>query len=145
VVLALLAVACGGAPQQAAQPTPLPTVTPRPAVPPTAVAPTPAPLATLDPRGGTPSEVEGAFLDNIDELIGEIADLTATPCEDLRAIATQNPNLLPSLRGFVSTIRRLGGSQAALDTDSVKAALGDLDQSVGQLEGALNRCGLAPT
>jgi hypothetical protein len=75
-------------------------------------------------------------------LLDEIDDLTTVPCEDLRAIMTQNPALVPSLRGFVTTLKRVGSSQAALDTETVRAALDDLDQAVGQLDGTLGRCGL---
>jgi hypothetical protein len=119
-----------------------PTPTFRPAVPPTpdpAVAPTPA--ATLDPAIDQ-NEVEVAFLSQIDDIIAEATDLAVIPCEDMQVVTTRNPSLVPSLRGFAATVKRVSSTQAALDTDAVKSALADLDQTMAQLEGALSMCGI---
>jgi hypothetical protein len=97
---------------------------------------------TPDTTGADPTEVENAFLSNIDDVIAEAADLTAAPCEDLRLVTRDNPNLVPSVRGYAATLKRLGSSQAVLNTDAVKAGLSDLDHSMGELEGALNQCGI---
>ena len=148
IILAVSLVGCsagGGppapqAPAATAAPTLGPTPTFRPAVPPTQSAP-PTPDATMEAEAA-PSEVEIAFLDNLDELIAEATDLAVTPCEDLQAITQQNPNLVPSIRGYAAAIKRVSTSQPMLDTDAVKASIGDLDHTMGQFEGALSLCGV---
>ena len=127
------------APAATVAPTLGPTPTFRPAVPPTQSAPTPDP--EMEPEAA-PSDVEIAFLDNLDDLIAEATDLSLAPCEDLQAITQQNPNLVPSIRGYAAAIKRVSTSQPMLDTDAVKASIGDLDHTMGQLEGALSLCGV---
>jgi hypothetical protein len=147
-LVALVLSACGGP-----RPTPGPAPTSTPAPAPTATliaAPNPTsatqPQAqpTLDPTSASPSEVENALLSNVDDLIAEAADLAVTPCEDLIVVIRENPNLLPSIRGFAAAVKRIGATQAVLNTDTVKAGLSDLDHSMGELEGALNLCGIKP-
>jgi hypothetical protein len=81
-------------------------------------------------------------LSNVDDLIAEANDLTVTSCEDLSQMTHDNPNLLPSLRGFTAAMKRVATSQSVLNTDSVKLALGDLDHTMVALEGALKLCGI---
>ena len=107
--------------------------------PPTQSAPTPD--AEMEPEAA-PSDVEIAFLANLDDLIAEATDLSLAPCEDLQAITQQNPNLVPSIRGYAAAIKRVSTSQPMLDTEAVKASIGDLDHTMGQLEGALSLCGV---
>ena len=78
----------------------------------------------------------------MDDLIAEAADLTVTPCADLTMVTRDNPNLVPSIRGFAAAVKRISATQAVLNTDAVKAELSDLDQSMGELEGALSLCGI---
>ncbi len=115
-----------------------------PAPPPTPV-PTPVPTATPTPVA-TPiaqsSDVENAYLSNVDDLIAEAADLAVTPCDELTAVTRANPNLVPSVRGFATALKRVGASEPALDTDAVRASLADLDHSMGEFEGALSLCGI---
>jgi hypothetical protein len=126
------------------------TCSPPPAAPqPTlARATTAAPTTTVDAArtpdasGADPAALENAFLSNIDELIAEAADLSSAPCDDLLTVARDNPNMMQSIRGFAASLKRLGTSQPALDTEAVKAALSDLDRSVGQLDRALGVCGI---
>jgi hypothetical protein len=112
-------------------------------------APTPLPTtaaqarATVEPTGADPADIENAFLSNVDDVIAEAADLAASPCEDLNVITRNNPNAVPSVRGFAAALKRLAGSQAVLDTEAVKAAMSDLDHSMGELDGALNLCGIS--
>ena len=112
----------------------------------TAVAPPkptqPQAQPTFDPSTASPADVENAFLSNVDDLIAEAADLTDTPCADLTMVTRDNPNLVPSIRGFAAAVKRISATQAVLNTDAVKAELADLDQSMGQLEGALSLCGI---
>ncbi len=89
-----------------------------------------------------PSDVENAYLSDVDDLIAEAADLTVTPCDELTAVTKANPNLVPSVRGFATALKRVGASEPALDTDAVRASLADLDHSMGQFEGALSLCGI---
>jgi hypothetical protein len=97
---------------------------------------------TSDPTAASPADVENAFLSNVDDLIAEAADLTVTPCADLIIVTRANPNLLPSIHGFAAAARRIGATQAVLNTDAVKAGLADLDHSMAELDGALNLCGI---
>jgi len=134
-------VACGG---PAAQPAPSATamVAARSAT----AAPTPArataPGQPTVEATAQSSDVENAYLSNVDDLIAEAADLTVTPCDELTAVTKANPNLVPSVRGFATALKRAGASQPALDTDAVRASLADLDHSMGQFEGALSLCGI---
>ena len=89
-----------------------------------------------------PSDVENAYLSNVDDLIAEAADLATTPCDELTAVTKANPNLVPSVRGFATALKRVGTSQPALDTDAVRTSLADLDHSMGEFEGALSLCGI---
>jgi hypothetical protein len=89
-----------------------------------------------------PSDIENAYLSNVDDLIAEAADLAVTPCDELTAVTRANPNLVPSVRGFATALKRVGASQPALDTDAVRASLADLDHSMGEFEGALSLCGI---
>jgi hypothetical protein len=129
-LIALVSIGCG-----APAPAPTPTAVPVPTA--TAVAPPAADLGGQDP-----ADIENAFLSNVDDLIGEANDLTVTSCADLTQVTRENPNLLPSLRGFAASMKRVGSTQSVLDTDNVKVALGDLDHTMGQLEGALSKCGI---
>src|ERR1700686_4899404 len=104
-------------------------------------APPPTPTPTPAPPT-TPADVENAFLSNVDDLIAEAADLTVTPCADLTMVTRDNPNLVPSIRGFAAAVKRIGATQAVLNTDAVRAELSDLDHSMGELEGALSLCGI---
>jgi hypothetical protein len=148
VALAVVATAsCGG-------PTPSPTAPPA-VVPTVAAAPTAPTIAATSaaapkPAGATPTpaatananDVEAAFLSNVDDLIADATDLAVTPCDDLVAHARQNPNLVSSIHGFAATLKRASTNQSALDTDNVKAAIADLDQTMNQLDGALTACGI---
>jgi hypothetical protein len=133
-LLAVLLCACG-----APAPAPAPTAT---TVPQRAPTPTVQVQPTADLSGASPSDVENAFLSNVDDLIAEASDLTVSTCEDLTQLTRDNPNLMPSLRGFTAAMRRVANSQSVLNTDSVKLALGDLDHTMGELEGALKLCGI---
>jgi hypothetical protein len=121
------------------------TATPAQAATPFA-APTPArATAPGQPTAGptaSSSDIENAYLSNVDDLIAEAADLAVTPCDELTAMTNANPNLVPSVRGFATVLKRVGASQPALDTDAVRASLADLDHSMGEFEGALSRCGI---
>jgi hypothetical protein len=142
-------VACGG-------PAAAPTSPPAPAATVTATTvagPSATPTRLTVPSSGRaassspeptalPREVENAYLSNVDDLIAEAADLVVTPCDELTSVTQANPNLLPSVRGFASALKRVGTTQPALDTDAVRSSLADLDHSMGELEGALSRCGI---
>ena len=119
------------------------------------LAPAPAAAATAtaiadsaepaDPATVNPDELEAAFLVSVDDLVAQTADLARQPCADLSRAAGDNPSLFPSLRGYATTLKRVGGSDPALDTDTVKSALSDLDRSMGLLQGALSLCGIDPS
>lgn len=126
-------------------PPPAPTAPPAPAPPPPTAAPTitPAPIGAPTPEPtAQSSDVENAFLSNVDDLIAEAADLTVTPCDELTDLAQSNPNVVPSMRGFAAALKRIGATQSALNTDAVRASLADLDHSMSQFEGALSLCGI---
>jgi hypothetical protein len=107
----------------------------------TSVAPTPG-LASAEQTTANPAEVEEAFLANVGDVIAEAADLAGLPCDDLNALARANPNMVASIRGFAAALKRVGTSQAVLNSVAVKAALSNLDRVMGQFEGALSLCGI---
>jgi hypothetical protein len=116
---------------------PAPTALPQPTVEPTLAPgqPTPQPTEAV-------SDVENAFLSNVDDVISEAADLAVTPCPDLVSATTDDPNLIASLHGFADALKRVSASPAELNTDQVHASLADLDHTLGQLDGALSQCGI---
>ncbi|GAC1312924.1 MAG: hypothetical protein NVSMB2_00120 [Chloroflexota bacterium] len=116
--------------------------TPNAAATATAVADSSEPV---DPAAVNPDELEAALLSSIDDLVAQTADLARQPCADLVRATSGNPALFPSLRGYANTLKRVGGSDPALDTDTVKSALSDLDKSMGLLQGALSLCGINPS
>src|SRR6267142_5444428 len=96
-ILALgLLVGCSG---PAAAPTLVPTSAPTP-------VPTSTPVPAATPIAATSSDVENAYLSNVDDLIAEAADLAVTPCDELTAVTRANPNLVPSVRGFATALKR---------------------------------------
>jgi hypothetical protein len=112
---------------------------PTPTAAPTA---TPVPTTTSSdlPPNATPADIENGFLTNVDDLVAEANDIASEPCPDMAAAVTQNPELVPSVRGFAAALKRVGGTQTVLNTDNVKAALADMDRSVADMEDALRRC-----
>jgi hypothetical protein len=163
VVLGLVVLALVGCAAPSAAPTaaPAPTVAQAPTAAPPATRPTFAPAApgivspatnatavagaqaqpTVDPN--TSADVVDVFLSNVDDVSAEGYDLSLTPCDDMMRVLNENPNLVPSIRGFAANLKRVGASQAVLDTPDVTAALADLDQSMAQLESALSVCGIS--
>jgi hypothetical protein len=146
-IVAVVACALTGCADRAPTPTPgPPTVQPTPTLAPAPLATEAARAqarATPDPTGADPADIENAFLSNVDDVIAEAADLASSPCEDLKVITSNNANMIPTVRGFAATLKRVAGSQAVLDTDAVKAAMSDLDHSIGELDGALSLCGIS--
>jgi hypothetical protein len=159
VVLGLVVLALVGCAAPTAAPAP--TVAQAPTAAPPATRPTFAPAApgivspatnatavagaqaqpTVDPN--TSADVVDVFLSNVDDVSAEAYDLSLTPCDDMMRVLNENPNLVPSIRGFAANLKRVGASQAVLDTPDVTAALADLDQSMAQLESALSVCGIS--
>ena len=141
---AAMAVALGVSLAVAACAGPQPAPATATALPVTAAAPTP----TLGPRAPAttptvaPSDIENAFLSNVDDLIGDATDLSVASCDDLQLVARENPSMLVSLHGYAAALKRASTSQAVLNTDTVKSAIADLDQTMGQLDGALAKCGI---
>lgn len=99
----------------------------------------------VDPASVDPGELEAAFVSSVDDLVAQTADLARQPCGDLAQAAAANPALFASLRGYANTLKRVGASDPALDTDTVKSALSDLDKSMGLLQGALSLCAINPS
>jgi hypothetical protein len=161
VAFSLSALTLAACSTPSAPPTPVPTVAPAPTAAPPAARPTFAPAApgvvspainataqagaqpqpTVDPS--TSADVVDVFLTNIDDVSAEAYDLSLTPCDDMTRVLNENPNLVSSIRGFAANLKRVGASQAVLDTPDVRAALADLDQSMAQLESALSVCGIS--
>jgi predicted component of type VI protein secretion system len=132
VALALLAAtlaACRG-------PAPIPTPTAAP-------SPTPLPAATPVPTlDATTGEIQDAFLTNVNDLTSAVETLATAQCADLTAETRDNPTEVTEMRGFAATLRRIGASQPALDSDDVRSALADLGQALNQLDTALKACGI---
>jgi hypothetical protein len=121
------------------QPSPPPTAVPTA----TAVAtPTPAvtPVPTLD---AATADIQYGFLTNVNDLTSDVETLATANCADLSAEVRDNPTEVNDMHGFAATMQRVGASQAALDNDDVRAALGALKLAVGQLDSTLTSCGLA--
>jgi hypothetical protein len=135
-LIALALVACR-APAPSPTPTPLPAATATPLPQPTLAPGQPTPEPTADP-----SDVQDAFLSNVDDLVSEASDLAALPCPDLTDVISGNANLIPSIHGFAAALKRVSAAQPGLDTDTVHTALADMDHIIGQMDGALTQCGI---
>ena len=88
------------------------------------------------------SEVQDAFLTNVNDLTDEIQTLATASCEDLTGEIEGNPTEVAEIRGFAGTLQRLGANQAALQSDDIKSALSDLNNALKQLDNQLNTCGI---
>lgn len=113
------------------------TPTPRP---PTATpVPRATPVPTLDP---TASDIQDAFLSNVNDLTSDVETLANAQCADLVAETRANPTELAQMRNFAATLQRVATSQAALDSDDVRSSLSDLSKALNQLDAALTSCGV---
>lgn len=127
---------------------PVPAATPGAAPAPNAAATATAVADSaepVDPAAVNPDELEAAFVSSVDDLVAQTADLSRQSCADLSRAASANPALFASLRGYANTLKRVGGSDPALDTDTVRSALSALDKSMGLLQGALGLCAINPS
>jgi hypothetical protein len=129
-VACLVCVACGvGSPP--ATPTPVPaTATP---------VPRGTPVPTLDPAK---SDIQDAFLTNVNDLTSDVETLASAQCADLTAETQANPTELAEMRGFAATMQRVAATQPALDSDDVRGAVADLTMALSQLDSALATCGI---
>src|SRR5437868_614068 len=126
----LVCCACGGT-------APAPTPTPR------APTATPVPQATAVPTlDATTSDIQDAFLTNVNDLTSDIETLATAQCADLTAETSANPTELAQIRGFAATLQRVATSQSALDSDYVRSSLSDLMQALSQLDTTLANCGI---
>ena len=80
----------------------------------------------------------------MNDLTSEVSDLAITPCDQLMALVAANPNEVTQIHGFAATLKRVGGQQAALNTDDVRAALAALDMAISQFDATLGACGIKP-
>lgn len=125
-----LSAACG---QAAPPPTPTP-------VPPTAV---PKPATTAAPTlDAATSDIQDAFLTNINDLTSDVENLASAECADLTAETSANPTELAEMRSFAATLQRIASNQTALDSDDVRSAVADLNQALAQLDTTLANCGI---
>lgn len=114
--------------------------TPAPAPPPTATAvPNATPVPTLD---AATSDIQDAFLTNLNDLTSDVETLAGAECTDLTAETQANPQELASIRGFAATLQRAAASQAALNSDDVRSSLSDLAKALSQLDIQLATCGI---
>ena len=129
-VACLLCCACGAG-------TPSATPTPRPptATPVSQVTPVP----TLD---AATSDIQDAFLTNVNDLTSDVETLANAECADLTAETRANPTELAQMRSFAATLQRVAGSQSALDSDDIRSSLTALTQALMQLDTALTTCGI---
>jgi hypothetical protein len=132
-LVAVLLGACGG-------PSPAPTLQPAATA---ATAPTAAPAVTAAPTvDPATSDVQDAFLTNVNDLTSDVETLATASCDDLTAETRDNPTEVTEIRGFAATLQRVGSTQAMLQSDDVRAALDTLGKAMTQLDAALNTCGI---
>jgi hypothetical protein len=107
-------------------------------------APTPTPAATPVPTlDAAISDIQDAFLMNVNDLTSDVETLATASCTDLTAETQANPTEVTEMRGFAATMQRLGGSQASLDSDDVRGSLTALSQALSQLDTALKTCNIS--
>src|SRR5689334_5096574 len=115
VAIVWFCAACGSAAAPPATPT---------AAPPTPTAvPKGTPVPTLDPAT---SDIQDAFLTNVNDLTSDVETLATAECADLTAETQANPTELANIRGFAATLQRVAASQAGLNSDDVRSSLSDL-------------------
>jgi hypothetical protein len=96
-------------------------------------------VPTLD---ATTSDIQDAFLSNVNDLTSDVETLANAQCADLVAETRANPTELAQMRNFAATMQRVATSQAALDSDDVRSSLSDLSKAMSQLDAALASCGI---
>jgi hypothetical protein len=129
VVMGACLAACGLPQSPGPGPTPLPTPT----------VPRGTPVPTLDPAT---EDIQDAFLSNVNDVTSEVEDLAMAQCADIATETSQNPTEVAQIHAFAATLQRAGTSQAALQSDEVKAALNAMNQAINHLDSSLNTCGL---
>ena len=134
IAAALACVLCAACGSGSAPPTPTP------APPPTATpVPQTTPVPTLD---ATTSDIQDAFLTNVNDLTSDIETLATAQCADLTTETSANPTEVTEMRGFAATLQRVATTQSALNSDDVRSALADLKQALSQLDTNLAKCGI---
>jgi hypothetical protein len=134
IIAALACLLCAACGFGAAPPTPT-------SVPPPTATPVPqtTPVPTLD---ATTSDMQDAFLTNLNDLTSDVETLATAQCADLTAETSANPTEVTEMRGFAATLQRVATTQTALNSDDVRSALDDLKQALAQLDTNLANCGI---
>lgn len=96
-------------------------------------------MPTLD---ATTSDIQDAFLTNVNDLTSDVEILATAECAELMAETRANPTELDEMRSFAATLQRVASSQTALDSDDIRSAVADLNQALAQLDVALANCGI---
>jgi hypothetical protein len=77
-------------------------------------------------------------------VLDEMSVMAEASCDELKQAVKEDPNVFRSVRGYGATLKRIAAQSPDLGEDEeVKAALAELDVSMGQLDGALSLCGIS--
>jgi hypothetical protein len=118
---------------------PSPSPTPRA----TLILPTPIPTPSQNAAlqfEEDPDEVEAAFHAEVEQIIGQAALLAGAPCDHLAGVMAQDPDLVPRLRTFAATLKRLATTDQALDRQGTPFLLKRMDDALGELDLKLASC-----
>jgi hypothetical protein len=96
-------------------------------------------VPTLD---AATSDIQDAFLTNLNDLTSDVETLATAECTELMQETQMNPQELASIRGFAATLQRAAASQPALNSDDVRSSLSDLSKALSQLDTQLATCGI---
>ena len=97
-------------------------------------------MPTLDAAS---TDIQYAFLSNVNDLTSDVEALAMAQCSDLSDELRTNPTELTEMRGFASTFQNLGVTRPELNTSSdVRDSLDALTKALGQLDAALQTCGI---
>ena len=119
---------------------------PGPASRPTVALPTPIPTPVQNAAtvfGEEPSDVEDAFRAEVQQAIDQARFLAGAPCDRLAAAIRDNPTLVPGLRTYGATLKRIAAQDQALDRPGTPVFLKRMDDAFAELDQTLASCGIA--
>lgn len=135
----LVLLALGGA---CSPPAPQPTPRPTPTLPPTpTVVPTPVENAALLFEE-EPTDVQDAFVDEVQALTDEMVQLAAADCGALAQLLQSDPTGFQRFTEFAALMRRVASNDQALAQPLVMRQIDIMDQALASLGLRLQTCNI---
>ena len=119
----------------------------RPGPPPSPTVALPTPFPTPSQNAAPlfeedPSDVEDAFRAEVQQATDQARFLAGAPCDRLAAATRENPALVPGLRTYAATLKRIAAQDQALARPGTPVFLKRLDDAFAALDQTLASCGI---